>query len=255
MHPRTRLAAVAALTAALIMAVAAPAFAHVTAVADTTASGAYAKITLRVPHGCDGAPTNAVRVQIPDGVVSVRPQVNPNWELEVVEGELAEPYESDGETITEGVTEVAWVGGDLPDGHLDEFGLSVKLPDDAEGQILSLPVVQECGDTESAWIEIPDSPDAEEPEHPAPSLTLTAAEAEAHGANGHGDGSAEGPAGADAEAGAADAQVTALTSDTRDAEPTSAMSTGTNRLTVLALVAGLLGLVLGATALVTVRRH
>lgn len=110
MHPRTRLSIVAALTAALL-AVAAPAFAHVTAVADTTASGAYAKVALRVPHGCDGAATSAVRVQIPDGVESVRAKVNPSWDLEVVEGEEADV-----------VTEVAWVGGDLPDGHLDEFG-------------------------------------------------------------------------------------------------------------------------------------
>lgn len=262
MHPRTRLATVAALTAALLTS-AVPALAHVSAVADTTASGAYAKVTLRVPHGCEGAATNAVRVQIPAGVGSVRPQVNPSWELEVVEGPLAEPYESEGETVSEGVTEVAWVGGDLPDGHLDEFGLSLKLPDDAEGETLYFPVVQECGDTERAWIEIPEGPEAEEPEAPAPAITLTAAaEGDGHGAAPGSDaGAAQGHhADADTDAdtegeAATDAQVTALTSDTLDAEPTSATSTGTDTISVLALVAGLLGLALGGAALVTTRRR
>lgn len=185
MRPRSlRLTTLLAATASALLALAAPALAHATVSAENTAAGGYTKLTFRVPHGCDGAPTTTFRVRIPDGVVSVKPQVNANWpELETIVGPLVEPYESHGETVTEGVREIVWSGGELPDAFMDEFGVSVKLPEGEVGDVLYFPAVQECpGGAQEAWIEIPDSPGSgEELEYPAPSITLTAAEANGHG--------------------------------------------------------------------------
>lgn len=162
----------AAVGLGVLAAFAAPAAAHVTVSPDEAARGGYAVLELRVPHGCDGSPTVAVAVQIPAGVVSVTPEQVAGWEVETTVGRLAEPYESHGETITEGVTSVAWTGGPLPDDQFASFGLSVKLPDD--GDEVAFPVVQRCVEGETRWIDLPTA-GAEEPEHPAPVVTLVAA--------------------------------------------------------------------------------
>ncbi|HVL99237.1 MAG TPA: YcnI family protein [Egibacteraceae bacterium] len=152
-----------------------PVLAHVTINPQEAAADSYARFAFRVGHGCEGSPTTEVAVQIPPGVVSVKPELVPGWEYETVVGELSEPVELHGEEITEGVQEVRWFGGPpIPDEAFQEFGLSVRLPD-AAGDILYFPVAQRCGEGEHAWIERPDEgrPD-EELEEPAPGLLLTA---------------------------------------------------------------------------------
>ena len=37
------------------------------------------KAVLRVGHGCEGSPTKSIRVQIPEGVIAVRPMPKPGW--------------------------------------------------------------------------------------------------------------------------------------------------------------------------------
>lgn len=233
-----------AVTAVALLALAAPAMAHTTVSADNTASGGYAKLTFRVPHGCEGAPTTSLDVQIPDGVVSVKPQVNPGWpDLSTEIGELAEPVDNHGETITEGVREITWAGGELPDEFMDEFGVSVKLPEGEEGDRLYFPAVQTCPDgAEEAWIEIPEDPDAdEELDYPAPYITLTAAE----GDDTTGDEATEEPASAAAAAPAPD-----------DTTPVSSVtpSGGTGAIVWIALAVGAAGLAVGAFGIRNARR-
>jgi uncharacterized protein YcnI len=247
MSTRIRLLSLLTLLAALL-AVAAPALAHVTVHSETAAAGAYTKLTFRVPHGCDGAPTTTVRVQMPDGVRGVRPQVHPGWELSTVEGELAEPYESHGETVTRGVTEVVWSGGDLPDAYMDEFGVSLQIAPDAQGETLHFPVIQECANgAEAAWIEVPEGPDAEEPEHPAPALEVTGP---APGEGEHAGGEGE-------HAGGAEASGSPVADDTLgDAQPAAATSGGgSDALSIAALVVGVAGLGVGGGALLSSRRR
>jgi len=45
------------------------AFAHITLETQEAAVGSTYKAVLRVPHGCEGKATTAVRVQIPEGVI------------------------------------------------------------------------------------------------------------------------------------------------------------------------------------------
>ncbi|WP_037279621.1 YcnI family protein [Rubellimicrobium mesophilum] len=164
-----------ALVGALIALVATPALAHITlADAEAAAGGAY-KAVLQVGHGCEGEATTGIRVQIPDGVIDVKPMPKPGWTLETVAGAYAEPVELFGETLSEGVREIHWSGGELPDAWYDEFVFRGRLTEGLAGQTIYFPVVQECGEAATRWIEIPAEGQTEEDlEEPAPALTVTA---------------------------------------------------------------------------------
>lgn len=128
---------------------------HVTANPNEAPAGAYFRTALRVSHGCSGAATTAVRVKVPDGVFSVRPQAKPGWTIEITMRKLDRPVEiGHGRTITETVDEIAWRGGPLPEAHFDEFGLSMRMPAQPR-QTVYFPVVQECERGVHRWIEIP----------------------------------------------------------------------------------------------------
>lgn len=150
------------------------ALAHVTLETKEAPAGSTYKAVLRVPHGCDGAATTAIRVRIPEGVVAVKPMPKPGWELTTTEGRYAQAYEYRGQTLTEGVTEIAWSGGNLPDAWYDEFVFRAQLPDEAPGTVIHFPVVQECEEGVHRWIEIPEAGrSADDYEEPAPGVTLT----------------------------------------------------------------------------------
>jgi len=165
--------AVAFATAALAV-VATAAYAHVTLEQQQAVAGSTYKAVLRVPHGCEGSPTVRLRVQVPDGMVNVKPQPKPGWELSTVRGKLATPVSGDhGAQITEGVREIVWSGGRLLDEHYDEFAFRGALPN-KPGAVVHVPVVQECEKGVERWIEIPAA--GQNPgslKFPAPSLRLT----------------------------------------------------------------------------------
>ncbi len=129
---------------------------------------------LRVGQGCEGAATTAIRVHIPDGVITAKPMPKPGWTIETTTGVYVEPVELHGETLTEGVREISWSGGELPDDWYDEFTFRARLTDGLAGQTVYFPVIQECGDAVTRWIEIPAEGQVEEPEEPAPALRVTA---------------------------------------------------------------------------------
>jgi uncharacterized protein YcnI len=132
------------------------AHAHVTLETREAPVGASYKAVLRVPHGCDGAPTTAVRVRIPDGFVNVKPMPKPGWTLNVVRARYTEPIRLRGVTLTEGVTEVSWSGGKLPDAFYDEFVLTGTISDALEaGRMIYFRVVQDCEQGVHRWIDIP----------------------------------------------------------------------------------------------------
>jgi uncharacterized protein YcnI len=152
-----------------------PAFAHVTLETQQAAVGSTYKAVLRVPHGCDGAATTAIKVQIPEGVIAVKPMPKAGWTLTTTKGKYAGAYDYYGEKLAEGVTEVTWSGGNLPDEFYDEFVFRAFLTDSLEaGKKLYFPVVQECGDKAERWIDIPaDGKGSDDYETPAPGLKLT----------------------------------------------------------------------------------
>ncbi|HEY2228303.1 MAG TPA: DUF1775 domain-containing protein [Xanthobacteraceae bacterium] len=132
------------------------AFAHITLENQQAAVSASYKAVLRVPHGCDGSATVAVRVRIPDGFIEIKPMPKPGWKLDISRGKYRKPASMRGTPITEGVTEVDWSGGNLPDAYYDEFVLTGYVADEAQaGQTMYFPVVQECEKGVNRWIEIP----------------------------------------------------------------------------------------------------
>ena len=129
---------------------------------------------LRVPHGCEGTATTSVRVRIPDGVIRAKPMPKPGWTLTTVTGKYPKTYELFHAKLSEGVTEISWSGGKLPDAQYDEFVFQGNLADDLEpGKVLYFPVVQECEKGVHRWIEIPaDGKSAGDYPEPAPGLKL-----------------------------------------------------------------------------------
>jgi uncharacterized protein YcnI len=149
------------------------AFAHITLATRETPVGSTYRALFQVPHGCDGAATTKIRVQIPEGVVGVKPQPKAGWTLETVKGAYAKSYDLYGTPTAEGVKEVIWSGGNLPDDFYDEFLLRGTLTSDiAAGTTLYFPVIQECGTASEAWIEIP-ADGQDEPALPAPGVKIT----------------------------------------------------------------------------------
>ena len=110
-----------AFAAALAVLVAAPAAAHVSLENKQASVGSYYKAVFAVPHGCAGSPTVKIRVQIPEGVIGVKPMPKAGWTLETVKGKYAAEYDFHGNKLSEGVKEVAWSGGKLADDNYDEF--------------------------------------------------------------------------------------------------------------------------------------
>ena len=173
------------LVAAAALVAAPAATAHVTANPATAAAGSVTKIQFQVGHGCEESPTTSVAVQIPAGVANVAPEVEPGWKIAVKEGELPEPVEVFGETVTEGVTEVTWSGGTLSPHQFTDFGISMLLPN-KPGETVYFPVVQRCQEGVNRWITIPVEGQAE-PDQPAAGVALTAAEAGGHDDSGAGE--------------------------------------------------------------------
>jgi uncharacterized protein YcnI len=165
----------AALVAAAAALGSSAAFAHITLQDKQAPVGAAYKAVLRVPHGCSGSSTVAVRVRIPDGFIDVKPMPKPGWKLDVVHGKYQTPVSTRGTQVTEGVTEVNWTGGNLPDAFYDEFVLTGSIGDQLPaGQTMYFPVVQECEKGVSRWIEIPrdGAQTNDEAGEPAPGLKL-----------------------------------------------------------------------------------
>lgn len=125
-------------------------------------------------HGCDGEATTAIRIQIPESVTTVYPTMHPGWTIETVPAAPSGLRTTHDET--DAIAEVVYTAvTPVPDGFRDVIELQVALPD-TPGETLSFPTIQECGTTETAWIEVPaDGQSADDLGAPAPSVDLVAA--------------------------------------------------------------------------------
>jgi uncharacterized protein YcnI len=140
------------------------------------AVGAEYKAVFVVPHGCAGSPTIKLRVQIPDGVIATEATPVAGWNVETVRGKYAAEYDYQGARVSDGIKEVDWSGGKLPDKMRQEFVIATYLTNGLKpNTTLYFPVVQECEQGVSRWIEIP--PDGATHSHegkwPAPGVKLT----------------------------------------------------------------------------------
>jgi uncharacterized protein YcnI len=223
-------AAAAGSAAALLLTAAGGASAHVGVTPDKTAAGSYALLTFGIPHGCDTSGTTKVAITLPQELNDAQPTVNPNWTVEKVTEQLAEPKKlADGTSITKRTSQIVYTAK-TPLAHelRDALVLSVKLPDMA-GTTLYFPTLQSCETGQTDWSEIAeDGQDPHSLEAPAPSITVT----EAAGTDGHG------------EAAATASHSTASPST----EQASVTDSGADARSWAGLAAGVGGLVLGGAA-------
>ena len=166
------------LVGAIVLA-AAPASAHISLETKPAAIGSSYKAVFAVPHGCKGSPTTKIRVQIPEGVIAVKPMPKAGWNVEAISGKYTAEYDYHGTKLSEGVKEVVWSGGKLPDHNYDEFVISTFLTAGLKpNTTLYFPVVQECEQGISRWIDIPAEGQAGQTGHdegsksPAPGVKL-----------------------------------------------------------------------------------
>ncbi|MEU6069485.1 MULTISPECIES: YcnI family copper-binding membrane protein [Streptomyces] len=181
----SRIAAAAAVAGSAVLALSAPAFAHVSVQPEgTAAKGGYAVVDFKVPNERDNASTTKLEVNFPADhpLASVMPQPVDGWTVEVTKSKLDKPLEMHGKKIDEAVTKVTWtaVGKGIEPGYFQKFPLSLgTLPEDTDELVFK--AVQTYSNKEVVrWIEVQQD-GQEEPENPAPVLALSAASADEHG--------------------------------------------------------------------------
>lgn len=185
-HRLATTTAAAAATGALMLLGAGMASAHVTVSPNKTDEGAYAHATFSVPNESDSAKTDKLTVSLPEKtpftLVSVQPVEG--WTVKVKQGKLAQPVEVHGTTITEAATSITWTADKAHQIGPDEFQIFTvslgTLP--TSGTDVVLPATQHYTDGSVVKWDDPATTDGQEAEHPAPSFTTTAAAADdAHG--------------------------------------------------------------------------
>ena len=220
-------AAAAGGATALLLAAAGGAAAHVGVTPDKTSANSSALLTFAVPHGCEESGTTKVAITLPAELNDAQPTVNPNWTVEKVTEQLAEPKKlADGTSITKRTSRIVYTAK-APLEHLlrDTLVLSVNLPD-AAGTTLYFPTLQTCETGQTDWSDIAkDGQDPHSLKAPAPSVTVT----EAVSTDGHAAASAAVP---------------------HTTEQAAASDGGADARSWTGLAAGVGGLVLGGTALV-----
>jgi len=131
--------------------------AHVTLEQREAEAGSAYKAVLKVGHGCEGSATRKLTVLLPAGFRGAKPTPKAGWTLQLRMEKLAQPYDSHGKAVTEGLAEVSWTANTeadwLQDAWYDEFIVRGSLPLDAGAMWFK--VRQTCAQGESNWAEVP----------------------------------------------------------------------------------------------------
>jgi uncharacterized protein YcnI len=137
--------AVAFLSICTMLAVSAPAWAHVVVSPEQVKAGDYETLTVSVPTETE-VPTTEVRVEVPDGFTLSGVQPVPGWE---------HAFEEDGGVVTA----VTWSGGEIGPREFQQFLVQAQAPE--EPGKYSWRAIQTYRD--GSVVEWTGPPDAEEP--------------------------------------------------------------------------------------------
>lgn len=173
-----RVALVLGAALAAVLFLAAPASAHVTVNPQEAEKGGFARLAFRVPNESDTASTVKLEVVLPEnapvGSVSIMPVAG--WTATVERRKVDPPLDVHGTQVSEVVSKITWTaaaGGGVKPGEFAEFPVSMGPLPDADKMVFK--ALQTYSDNNIArWIEEPKA-GAEEPENPAPVLTLASA--------------------------------------------------------------------------------
>ncbi|MCR2813452.1 YcnI family protein [Microbacterium sp. zg.Y1090] len=187
---RRRARLTAGVLAGTALALAAPlaASAHVHVDPSDATAGGSAVLTFSSSHGCDGSPTTAFTIDIPEGVAGIAPHAHAGWTIEQVGADTGVP------------TRVVFTADEpIESGLLTTVSMQVTFAADLAGEQVAFPVLQECVAGATDWADIAeDGQDPHDLEAPAPVVTVSEAAGDAHG--GHGEDAATDAAAAEAEA-------------------------------------------------------
>ena len=211
--------------AALALLAPAAAEAHVTLQPNTAVAGAYTVESVRVPNEMDDAVTTKVDVQLPHGFVAASYEAVPGWSVKVMKAKLAKPVQTDDGPIDEEVSRITFTADSraaaIQPGQFRDFPLSMQIPG-KPGDKLTFKALQTYSNGQIVrWIGPPDA------DEPAPQIAVLA--------------------------------PTAATTSTPASPPTPAATSSTSGgaskgLAIAALVLGIVGTLLGLTAVVLRRR-
>jgi uncharacterized protein YcnI len=212
-----------------VLALAVPAFAHVTITPGSAPQGSTAELTFKVPNEESKAVTVELRVQVPTAhpIAQLLVKPVPGWTATVQTVTLPKPIVTDDGSFATAVSEVTWKGGTIQPGQYQDFSVSADPLPSGVGQLVFKAVQTYSNGDVVRWIDLPQAGQPD-PEHPAPVLTLTPA---------------GGGADATASARAARPAANAARSGTGSGTDTTALALG-----AAGLAAGLLGLAAGGAA-------
>jgi uncharacterized protein YcnI len=237
MHYKTSVLAAAAGFVGVFPAVAQ---AHVSLHPNAIPAGSFATTNIRVPNEEPHASTTAVQVKLPAGVLSALGAPPAGWRFSAKTKKLAKPIKTDDGLVTTETTEVDFTRGKILPGDFENFPLTLSIPDSAkQGDVIAFPTVQTYSDGHVVhWI------GAATADSPAPTVDITAAGSALLDVTG-------------GDAGPPSPLPTNLTGASRTAAAAPArtiVKKQSSGLAIVALIAGALGLILGAVALATRRK-
>lgn len=139
--------------------------------------GAGYKAVIKIGHGCEGAATTRVSVEIPEGIIGVKPMPKHGWKITTEKAAYARAYKHYHGDLSEGVKRITWEGGPLPDDFYDEFVFASFVARElTPDTTIHFPVLQTCEKGELAWTEVPAAgQSSHDLKFPAASLNLVAA--------------------------------------------------------------------------------
>ena len=168
-----------AISLAALIAATGIASAHATLEIKQVQAGTSYKGIVSITHGCKASPTIQVSVDIPEGLIGVKPMPKPGWTITTQTGSYARDYASWHGNAREGVKRIVWSGGRLPDDFTDEFQFRGLVAKDIASGPLYVPVIQTCEAGMNNWVQIPEAKSeglsANALNEPAPSFMVLAA--------------------------------------------------------------------------------
>lgn len=175
---RSRRTAALGIAGGLALVIGAPlaASAHVHVDPGTVSAGATETLTFSFSHGCDGSPTTALVIDIPDGVGNATPVVQGGWTI---------ARETGGDGIP---TRITYTAATPVEDHLKAtVSMDVLFDESAADTTLAFPVTQLCETGETAWTQVAgDGEDPHDLDAPAPVVAVgAAAEEDDHGTATH----------------------------------------------------------------------
>ncbi len=228
-----RITVAVAVTVVTLVALAGPAWAHVTVEPSSATKGSDAVLSFIVPNEKEDATTVGVTVQFPTDhpIAQALVQSVPGWKAEVTPFHVTTPIQTDDGEVNTAVKSVTWTATDgtgIAKDHFGSFSVSVGLPD---ADSLTFPTIQTYSDGSKVnWVQVTPA-GGPEPDDPAPVLTLTAGDD--HGSS------------------------TPTTAPSGSASGTVKQSDVDNAKTIgiIGVIVGALGLVAGVAAIVLSRRR